>query len=120
MRRDDEAEDLGQRAGDAAMAADKVTRRARRERAGGRADGMVQWERQEGAGRLGGHGTGEGASQLLPLHHLRSWSCNLSQSLSAVFLYSSIKTGRRYLLFSHFRASIGAMKNQYLSPEKLK
>ena len=39
-------------------------------------------------------------SQLLPLHHLRSWSCNLSQALSAVFLYSSIKTGRRYLSFS--------------------
>ena len=59
-RRDDEAEDLGRRAGDVAMAANEVTRRARRERAGGRAEGRVQWERQEGAGRLGGQGTGEG------------------------------------------------------------
>ena len=44
------------------------------------------------------------ASQLLPLHHLRSWSCNLSQSLSAVFLYSSIKSDMA--LFELFGAQI--------------
>ena len=49
---------------------------------------------------------GNVASQLLCPRYLRSWGCNLSQALSAVFLYSSIKSGM--VQFELFGALISA------------